>query len=238
MNLLQSILYLLRVHVRADDDTADREEPREDLDPAVALEDKPDPRPGISGPDELEIMVPPGKGAPLAAMAAGQPDEPEIAELLAELQAGLTEYVPLEGWSAVEITKMPKAPGQPVAIPPRALWPNMVGTLELYRTLRRRMDVPLSLRGYRDKSYNAAVSGSERSTHQWFCGLDIRAPEGHKQRLAREATRLFLELEDESIGLGVYGYPHPGNIHIDTGYRRRTWAEAQKWIKAVQKEDA
>jgi hypothetical protein len=239
MNLLQSLLYLLRVHVRPDVDHPDLEERGESADPANLDGDEPAPREGISGPPELQIIVPPGTGTPMAALVAGSVDTPEIASYLAELREFIAEYgVSPEGWSVREITTMPKAPGRPVAIPPRELWPNIVGTLELYTTLRRRMDVPLSLRGYRDRSYNAAVDGAKRSQHLWFGALDLYAPKGHKQRLAREAARLYLELEDESIGFGAYGYPHPSNIHLDTGYRRRIWREAGKWIKAVQREDA
>ena len=237
--ILQPLLYLLGIHVRGDVDHPDLEEPGEAADPANNEGDLARPRPGISGPPQLEIVKPPGLGRPLAALVAGAPDEPEIAAYLKELRAFILGYgVSPEGWSVREITTMPKAPGRPVAIPPRALWPNMVGTLELYTKLRRRMDVPLNLRGYRDPTYNRAVYGAKRSQHLFFSGLDVYAPKGHKQRLAREAARLFLELEDESIGLGIYGYPYPSNIHLDTGYRRRTWRESKKWIKAVRKEDA
>ncbi len=237
--ILQPLLYMLGIHVRGDADHPELEERGESDDPCNSEGDVPAPRPGISGPPELEIVKAPGVGRPLAALAAGPPDKPEIASYLAEMREFIGAYgIDPTGWTVREILTMPKAPGQPVAIPPRDLWPNIVGTLELYAKLRRRMDVPLGLRGYRDKSYNEAVDGAKRSQHLWFGALDVRAPKGHKQRLARETARLYLELEDESIGLGIYGYPHPSNIHIDTGYRRRRWREAAKWIKAVKREDA
>ena len=228
---------MMRIHVRPDEDFPDIEERGESSDPSAIEGDMPDPRYGVSGPSELQIKIPPGTGKPLKAMLVGTPNDPEVAAVLGELKEFILAYdVPPLGWTPRELTTMPKAPGRPVAIPPRALWPNIVGTLELYTTLRRRMDVPLNIRGYRDRDYNAAVDGARRSQHLWFSGLDVYAPKGHKHRLAREAARLFLELEDESIGFGAYRYPYPSNVHIDTGYRRRTWREAQKWIKTVQKE--
>jgi hypothetical protein len=233
--ILQPLLYLLGIHVRGDVDHPELEERGEAADPANN-ESGEFPRSHVRG--ELEIKSPPGLGRPPAALVAGPADKPEIAAYLDELREFILHYgVSPEGWSVREITTMPKAPGRPVAIPPRPLWPNIIGTLELYTKLWRRMDVPLNLRGYRDPTYNAAVGGAKRSQHPWFSALDVYAPKGHKQRLAREASRLFLEEEDESIGFGVYGYPYPSNIHLDTGYRRRTWREAKKWIKA-EKENA
>jgi len=166
----------------------------------------------------------------------GNPNLPEIAEALRELEAWLKSQdgVPSSNWTAREITTMPKAPGQPVAIPPRSLWANMVSTLQIFSRIRRRMGVPLSLRGYRPLDYDRAVGGAKNSTHTYFNALDIRAtsPED-KRRLAVIGAQEYLENPEEKIGLGIYGPTTPSNIHIDSGWRRRTWANSQDWIKKL-----
>jgi len=32
----------------------------------------------------------------------------------------------------------------------------------------------------------------------------------------------------------VYGKATPSNIHLDTGFRRRTWRDAQIWIDRIR----
>jgi len=174
----------------------------------------------------------PKQGPPPDQVAVGQPSDPAIAAWLAELDAYLSREVPRVGWTARELTTMPKAPGAPVAIPPRSLWANMVPTLRLLVELRRRMgDEPLSLRAYRPPDYDRAVAGGGTSLHTYFAAIDIRHPD--RRRLARTAARLVLDRPDESIGFGVYGAGpsgSPSNIHLDTGWRRRTWEHARAWL--------
>ena len=167
----------------------------------------------------------------------GNPNLPEIVEALRELEAWLKSQpgVPSSNWSAREITTMPKAPGQPVAVPPRSLWANMVSTLKIFARIRAQMGVPLSLRGYRPLDYDRAVGGAKNSTHTYFNALDIRATSpDDKRKLALIGAREYLDNPDEKIGLGVYGPTTPSNIPIDSVWRRRTWANSQDWIKKAQ----
>ena len=178
----------------------------------------------------------PKDGPPPDQIAVGQPSDPAIARWLDQLDAYLSREVPREGWSARELTTMPKAPGAPVAIPPRSLWGNMVPTLRLLGELRRRMgNEPLALRAYRPPDYDRAVAGGGTSLHTYFAAIDIRHPD--RRRLASTAARLVLDRPDESIGFGVYGAGpsgSPSNIHLDTGWRRRTWEHARAWLDAAK----
>ena len=190
-------------------------------------------------PDELERQRP-KVGPPPDQVAVGQPSDPAIAEWLAELDAYLAASVPRVGWTARELTTMPKAPGAPVAIPPRTLWANMIPTLRLLGELRKRMgDEPLALRAYRPPDYDRAVAGGGTSLHTYFAAIDIRHPD--RRRLARTAAELVLDRPDESIGFGAYGAGpsgSPSNIHLDTGWRRRTWEHAREWLDAARKGNA
>lgn len=176
---------------------------------------------------------PPGEGTPPGAWIVGFPGDPEIDELLLEMEElFLDAGVPPIGWTAEEITRMPKAPGQPVAIPPPGMWPNMIPTLALYVELREEMGVPLALRGYRPPDYNEAVGGEDRSLHQWFAALDVYPTSGEdRDLLGWEAAELFVD-SDEEVGLGIYGVP-PGNIHIDTGWRSRIWEDSEVYLDAL-----
>lgn len=180
-----------------------------------------------------ESSYPPGEGTPPSAWKVGHPGDPEIDALLLEMEEMFLDAgVPALGWSAEEITRMPKAPGQPVAIPPRGMWPNMIPTLLLFGELREEMGVPLALRGYRDPSYNEAVGGESRSLHQWFSALDIYPTEGEdREGLGWVSAELFVDADGE-VGYGVYGVP-PGNIHLDTGWRRRIWEDAEVYLDAL-----
>jgi len=208
---------------------------------------------------DLELAEPqlPRQGKPPAAWVAGQEDECayEMGLLERYLEAkDLTGH----GWSIYELCRLPKGSGaRPVAVPPSGLWPNIVPTLRVYEALRAAMGVPLTLRCYRPPDYNRAVKGASRSLHQWFGALDVYAPVDERQRLAHLAAAVYLagdgvwrrpalamreEIEAvstdlQTLGLGIYGFPWPSNIHIDTGWRRRTWDDARSFIDEV-KQDA
>lgn len=178
-------------------------------------------------------------GPPPEPIIVGDPKNPEVAALLAEMDDLFTSMgIPREYVSAREVTELPEAPGRPSAIPPRPYWPRMGYTL-LYGFLpiRRAMGVPLLLRGYRPPSYNADrsgepyVPGKDRgSSHMYFEAIDVRAPKD-RRRLALVTARWFsrdgVRLR---AGFGAYGHPVPSNVHVDTGYDQRTGREADRYI--------
>jgi hypothetical protein len=182
----------------------------------------------------------PKQGPPPEQLVVGQPTDPQVAPLLAELQAYLEDNAPPAGWTARELTRMPKAPGQPLAIPPRQLWANMPPTLELLAELKRRMGgAPLYLRAYRPPDYDKAVAGGGTSLHTYFAAIDIRADD--RARLALEGARLVNARPSQDIGFGVYGADpggRPSNIHLDTGWRRRTWEHARAWLEYARTQGA
>lgn len=174
----------------------------------------------------------------LYATISGQPDDPEMSSDLESLQL----YMDYEGIdpsivSAVDVTTMPKAPGDPVAIPPFDLWPNIITTIKLYLLLRQRVGLPMNVRGYRPPDYNEAVGGSDRSTHQWFSALDIRLdPEAatteNKRRLGDEAAQIFKLYGDVlNMGFGIYGSNAANVVHFDSMRASpATWEDADEWL--------
>ncbi len=210
---------------------SNNEDARHLLDQAIALIREAQTMIDQSGTD-IE-PIPYGSSPPPDAMTSGSPYDPAIAPLLDELQGFLMDHEALSGigWSAKEITTMPKAPGRPVAIPVRGLWHLMVPTLALYERIRERLGQPCSLRGYRPPDYNAAVGGASKSAHLWFAALDVYAPVEYRNELARIAADIFTSEPDLQVGLGIYGHPHSSNIHIDVDAKgRRTWADTQQWL--------
>ena len=181
----------------------------------------------------------PGQGTPPDPMIVGFPDEPEVAEALAELDQFLMDHNLYGFTDAEEITRMPKAPGQPVAVPPYELWENIIVPLWIWKTIREEMGVPMALRGYRPSDYNKAVNGSDRSTHQWFAALDIRITgddntAANRKELALKAAEFYNDVGSEyKLGFGAYGAPVPGNIHIDAGFKKRKWEDASHYTSQV-----
>ncbi len=193
---------------------------------------EPDPPPADDG------WIQPGEGNPVYALAAGPASDPEIAALLTELGAYLEgRGVDMTLTSPEELTRMNTGAH---AIPPRALWPNIVPTLILWQeTVRRPLGFPMKLGGYRPYDYNKAVGGARRSQHQWFAALDIRPVGDHntaanRRKLGLVGARVYLESPaDLRVGFGAYGAPTPGNIHLDTGFDHRTWREADHYVDLV-----
>lgn len=172
-------------------------------------------------------------------IAVGRPDDPKVAPLLAEMdELFRAEGIDTAVVSAAEVTTMPKAPGQPVAIPPRDYWSRMAGTLrDVFMPLRRALGVPLSVRGYRPPSYNRAVGGAGGSRHQAFEALDIRISGdantvAKRRELVDRAAEIYRDRgRDLKMGFGIYGkLPSPSHIHVDTGHQRRTWGDAAKAV--------
>lgn len=199
----------------------------------------PDYQPDLD-PDLWDVeRILPGEGNPLGAMIVGFPDEPEVATALDELDQFLSDHGVGMFTSAEELTEMPKAPGIPVAIPHYSLWENIIPTLKVWQAIRQELGVPMSLRAYRPPDYNAAVGGSDRSTHQWFAAVDVRISgeantAANREALARTMASYYKDYGSQyKIGFGAYGAPVPGNIHIDTGWKRRVWEDAAFYVDQV-----
>lgn len=184
------------------------------------LEDKPEPEPE---PDTGSAALP--------HLAVGAPDDPEVASLLVELDAFLTDEGVGAYTSARELTRMPSAPGEPSAIPPHVYWPNIVPTLKLWQQkVREPLGVAMQLRAYRPAEYNAAVGGAANSGHLYFRALDV-ALVALDDDVAVEAAKRGAAIykQDSGAGVGVYGYPRPTHLHLDTGHGHRHWAQTKKW---------
>jgi hypothetical protein len=177
----------------------------------------------------------PEDAKPPEPIAVGDPESPEIAALLDEMNRFFrSRGIDTTKASAREVTILPRSPLGHAAIPPRAYWPRMANTIANFLLpLRARLGIPLRLSGYRPPEYNATVSGSPRSRHMWFEALDVRPipyTGDERRRLALEAARLHNERGASlKAGLGVYGPITPSNIHIDTGWKARTWRDAAAW---------
>jgi len=166
----------------------------------------------------------------------GQRGDPELEALLTELSDYLTaEGVDTSVASAAEITEMRKTSPRAYAIPPRKLWPNAAYTLKhVFMPLRWALGQPITIRnGYRPPSYNAAVGGAKSSRHQDFSAFDLAGPTREAtKRLAELAAELYKRKASElRLGFGAYGYPSPGNIHVDAGWKARTWDDAETFVK-------
>ena len=203
---------------------------------------RPTPRP-LPGNDPYKVTRLPGKGTPSTSwtMAVGKRGDPGIAALLAEMgNMIVASGIPMVGWTPYDLTVMRKTDGpendKSVAIPVRGLWRNMLPTLEIFVALRQMLGFPLIIRnGYRDKSYNAAVGGAARSTHQWNSALDISSNDvAERAALAEAAAMLYVDNPGDPIGFGVYGTEGaPGRTHLDFGWKRRTWDNAPYWVEEV-----
>lgn len=172
-----------------------------------------------------------------APIAVGMPGDAAIVPLLAEL----TTYLAAQGvrtdlFSARELTTMPKAPGRPVAIPPRTYWEKMASTLvAVVQPVRLAMATPFYVRAYRPPDYNKAVGGEPGSRHQDFSGLDIRLGSSASPMQRRVLAQRFGEVwnakgKSVRMGFGVYNHPGHVHVHVDTGYRKRKWNDAKHYV--------
>lgn len=112
------------------------------------------------------------------------------------------------------------------ALPPRALWPNILPTLRLVKRLREEglIQPGLARSGYRDAAVNRCADGATRSKHLRNLALDFDLPpsaDGVRRLCAFWRT----QGRDTRMGLGFYS---PTTIHVDAdGYR--TWGNDRSW---------
>ena len=170
--------------------------------------------------------------------------EPAIAAALAQLDGRLAD-AGVRWVSAFELCRMPKAPGQPVAIPHPDLVPRILVTLaEVWMPIRQTFGRPIPTRAYRAPAYNAAVGGKSwtgnriGSLHMRFAALDLRCfrmSSGERRRLAAIVADVYLQRgADVRMGFGAYGFPAPHAMHIDTGHRRRVWRDAVRIVRRAR----
>lgn len=168
---------------------------------------------------------------------------PREGETLAEYLAG----VGIENFGAEEVLNMRRA-GLIVDAPSREWWPRIVPTLRLAEKLRERLGHPLVIgNGYRPEPYNSMVGGSKKSQHVQFRALDIDLPSSHNERRHRralylEAARLYRDHgEALRVGFGIYSRTGGPRVHLDTGWRKRSWGpkgEVRKLLDEVNRQDS
>lgn len=106
------------------------------------------------------------------------------------------------------------------ALPPQALWPNLLPTLSVLRDLRTAglVDPSLAASGYRDAELNRCAGGAARSRHLSNNALDFDLP-ASADAVARLCEYWRRQGPALKLGLGFYT---DTRIHLDTsGFR--TW---------------
>lgn len=112
--------------------------------------------------------------------------------------------------------------------PPMRLWRNMPATLALAIELRRRM-LEVGARGLIVAAGYRPSGGAADSRHKHNAALDLDLLPGdeHLQHeYVQVAARLWREHEHLRAGAGSYapdGARWSRRIHLDTGFRHRTW---------------
>ena len=113
------------------------------------------------------------------------------------------------------------AKAEPFAVPPRAIWPEIVPTLRYIRSHVVPAVGPVRVvSGYRDPVANNCFKGAKASRHLHFAALDLE-PTGKIDRAALIAKLCPLHAASGAanrVGLGIYAATR---FHIDTaGFRR------------------
>lgn len=113
------------------------------------------------------------------------------------------------------------AGADPFAVPPRALWHEMVPTLRYIRDEVVPAVGPVRVvSGYRDPAANICFRGEKASKHLRFAALDLM-PQAKLDRAALVAKLCPLHVRTgtaKRVGLGIYAATR---FHIDTaGFRR------------------
>lgn len=112
------------------------------------------------------------------------------------------------------------------AVPPRALWPNLLPTLRVLRELRSvgLVDPSQVASGYRNAALNLCAGGAARSRHVSNNALDfdLSASPDNVSRLCE-----YWRSKGPALKLGL-GFYTDTKIHLDTsGFR--TWGSDHSW---------
>lgn len=128
----------------------------------------------------------------------------------------------VEDWQLLRTATDAVACGGPTfALPPRELWPNIIGTLRFTRdAVIPRIGPVTAVSGYRPEPLNTCVGGARGSAHASYWAIDLRpGPEVTREALipaicaVHEAQGL-----DARIGLGFYAGTR---FHLDSRSFRR-----------------
>ena len=105
-------------------------------------------------------------------------------------------------------------------MPPRAIWKNILPTLQVVSELRGQLGQPITiLSSYRSKAYNAAIGdAAPQSQHLHFRALDITV-RNHPPRAVFALLSHWRDQGKFTGGLGLY----PSFVHIDTRGTNATW---------------
>jgi hypothetical protein len=137
------------------------------------------------------------------------------------------------GFAYREIVSM--LPSRRRTMPPRTIWPRIVPTLGVAIELRSRMILRHGVEGLRVHAAFRPVGGAPSSRHKKNEALDLDllradASEETQESFYVEASALWGEVgESLEMGLGLYcvaGRRRGIRVHIDTGFRFRTWQKS------------
>ena len=179
----------------------------------------------------------------------GTQNDPKVQDHLADIAATLRDCG-IEHVSASEVCRLYhtgiakrvyglKGRGQVFAIPRSTLIPAIMRFCQkVFEPLRAKLGQPIFIKNfYRPPKYNAAVNGATRSRHQWGDGADlypVKSPDSDIRDLRDAAIDIWLDNPRDPIGIGLYA----GNVHLDYGYRRRSWGSRRSEIAAEKAERA
>lgn len=108
------------------------------------------------------------------------------------------------------------------ALPPRALWTNVVPTLQMLDEIRHRLGAPIRvLSAYRNEAYNSCISGARNSLHKQFTAIDFTAAAGTPEIWRRIAASI--RASDSRFAGGIGKYISSNFVHIDTRGQNSDW---------------
>ena len=193
-------------------------------------------RRSFSGGGGQSSAIPPIPGEVILnkpdAIYVGPEDSPETQ---AQIQT-LAEYLKSVGAPLVfpvrDLVYLPKAPkSKKIAIPPQHLWPRMAALLYyVVAPIKAVAPTVYVASGYRPPWYNDNYAlGKPQSQHQYFAALDLKEKTYTGALPAKAAEIYTTKGKDLRMGLGIYGSKGT-RVHVDVGYKRRTWENADKWL--------
>ena len=123
-------------------------------------------------------------------------------------------------------------------IPPESLFENILPSLYFLEFMRKIYGPILVISGYRNKTNNSKVGGAKHSQHMEFRAIDSRPIDKGKYKQFRNTIKAFWEnnlifnqvdynwlqegnVDTSTMGFGTYNSNK--FIHVDFGFRRRSW---------------
>lgn len=129
-------------------------------------------------------------------------------------------------FTAAELIRLPNPrwDGERECVPPRDLWENILGTLELANEIRAAWGGPVVVySGYRPSVYNRLIGGARNSQHMAFRALDLHPRYGLYRDFESLVGRLVEVDRRHNREVGFGRYPESKFVHIDVGYKTRDW---------------